>query len=114
MRAHAHAHDNADIPAKRRRRRAKRKLITRTTPPPPPPVPPAPPTNPDLHYEAGWTDRRVLQLERCFHKHATLIEAAQCAMANGCGCYVFAVEKYKERELNEAEDAIVNAYRFRK
>jgi hypothetical protein len=109
MRAHAPKHE--DFPA--RKRRSKRKLLTRT-PPPPPPAPPAPPTTPDLHYEAGWTDRSLRQLDRCFHKHSTLIEATQCAMAKRCGSYVFAVEKDKERELNEKEDKIVNGFRLKK
>jgi len=110
MRAHATKH--GEFPAKRRRQR---KLVTRTEPPPPPPAPPAPPANPDLHYEAGWTDRGVQQLDRCFHKRATLIEATQCAMANGgCGAYVFAVENGHGRQLTGAEDEIVNGHRFRK
>jgi hypothetical protein len=40
---------------------SKRKFITRNTSPAPP-APPAPPANPDLHHEAGWTDRGVLRL----------------------------------------------------
>jgi hypothetical protein len=108
MRAHAPKHE--DSPAKKRR--TKRKLLTRSAPPPPPPAP-VPPTNPDLHYQAGWTDRGVQQLDRCFHKHATLLEAAQCAMANGCGSYVFAVQKGYGRQLTDEEDDIVNGFRFR-
>jgi hypothetical protein len=111
MRAHARKHE--DIPAKKRR--SKRKLLTRTTPPPPPPpVPPAPapPGNPDIHYEAAWTDS--WQHRRCLHKHTNLIEAAQCAKPHGCGWYVFAVENGKGRELDEKEDEIVNGYRFRR
>jgi hypothetical protein len=105
MKAHAQSHE--DIPVNRRR--AKRKLIATTTPPPP-----APPANPDLHYEAAWTERGVLQLVRCFHKHESLIEAAQCAEPSGCGWYVFAVENGGERQLNDAEDGIVNGFRFRR
>ena len=111
----AHAQNHEDIHANRIR--AKRKLITRTMPPaPPPPVQPAaaPPGNPDLHFEAAWTERGVSHLDRCYHKHATLIEAAQCAMPSGCGWYVFAVENGHGRQLNDGEDEIVNSYRFRK
>ncbi len=111
MRAHAHDHD---IPGKRRR--VKRKLITRTTPPTPPltppPAPPSPPTNPNLHYEAPWTDS--WHHRHCEHKHRTLIEAAKCAAPYGCGWYVFAVENDLPRQLDDEEDEIVNAYRFRK
>jgi hypothetical protein len=106
----AHAHDNEDIPAKRRR--AKRKLITRTTPPTPPPAPPSPPTNPNVHYEAAWTDS--WQHRRCMHKHRTLIEAARCAMPHACGWYVFAVENDEGRQLSEEEDETVNRFRFRR
>ena len=111
----AHAPKRQDFPAKKKR--GKRKLVTRTAPPPPPPpVPPAPapPGNPDMHYEAAWTDRDVRQLDLCYHQHATLIEAAQCAMPRGCGWYVFAVERGRPRQLSDNEDAIVNGYRFRK
>jgi hypothetical protein len=80
----------------------------RTAPPPPPP---SPPTNPNIHYEAGWTDS--WSHRRCMHKHQTLIEAAQCAMPTGPGWYVFAVENDEGRELSEKEDEIVNGYRFR-
>src|SRR5215469_8251678 len=92
-------------PAKRRTR--KRALITRTTPPPPPP---SPPLRPDIHYEAGWTDS--WSHRRCEHQHQTLIEAARCGAKHGCGWYVFCVEKGIGHELREAEDEVVNRYRF--
>lgn len=93
------------------KRVSKRKFNRQRTAPPPPP-PPSPPSNPDLHYEAAWTVRDIRQLDRCYHKHATLIEAVKCAMPTGAGWYVFAVEKGKARELLDAEDEIVNGYRF--
>jgi hypothetical protein len=105
----AWARHPSDRPSKRRI--PKRQRITRTAPPPPP-APPAPPANPNTHYEAAWTERGVRQLVRCHHYHATLIEAAQCAMPNGAGWYVFAVEDDEPRELREAEEEIVNRYRF--
>jgi hypothetical protein len=48
------------------------------------------------------------------HRHLTLIEAAQCAEPHGCGWYVFAIENYQERVLNEQEDGVVNRFRFRR
>jgi hypothetical protein len=48
------------------------------------------------------------------HKHPTLIEAAKCGMPHGAGWYVFAVEGDMPRELTEAEDKVVNAFRFGK
>jgi hypothetical protein len=48
------------------------------------------------------------------HKHLTLIEAAKCGMPHGAGWYVFAVEGDMPRELTEAEDKVVNAFRFGK
>jgi hypothetical protein len=58
------------------------------------------------NYEAGWTHRR------CMHKHPTLIEAAKCAMPHGAGWYVFAVQGDMPRELTDAEDKVVNEFRF--
>jgi hypothetical protein len=46
------------------------------------------------------------------HKHKTLLEAAKCAMPTGAGWYVFAIEDDEPRELREAEEEIVNRYRF--
>lgn len=62
------------------------------------------------HYEAGWTDS--WQHRRCCHAHETLIDAARCGSAQGCGWYVFAVDVGTPRELTEAEDRIVNEFRF--
>lgn len=86
----------------------KRKLSRlRSTPPPPPP---GPPRNPDIHYEAGWTDS--WSHRRCLHKHRTLTEAAECAMPTGAGWYVFAVENGESRQLLDAEEKTVSRYRF--
>ena len=90
-----------------KRRIPKQKRIRRTTAPPPPP---SPPLNPNIHYEAGWTDS--WSHRRCLHKHRTLLEAVECAMPQGCGWYVFAVENDQPRELRDAEEKIVNSYRF--
>ena len=68
------------------------------------------PLNLDLHYEAAWTDS--WSHRRCRHQHQTLIEAAKCAMPNGAGWYVFAVNEGTPRQLTDAEDAIVNEFRF--
>jgi hypothetical protein len=46
-------------------------------------------------------------LVRCYHNHATLIEAAQCAMPTGCGWYVIAVERGEARQAS-AETAKKN------
>jgi hypothetical protein len=62
------------------------------------------------YYEAGWTES--WSHRRCLHKHQTLIEAARCAMPQGAGWYVFAVENGKPRELNETEESLVNKFRF--
>jgi hypothetical protein len=71
------------------------------------------------HYEAGWrayiadcwTDSFVHY--RCWHQHKTLIEAAKCALAQrATGWYCIAVELDSPRELTEAEDAEVKAFRF--
>jgi hypothetical protein len=64
------------------------------------------------HYEAGWTES--WSHRRCMHKHPTLIEAAECGMPHGAGWYVFAVEGEMPRQLTEAEDKVVNAFRFGK
>jgi hypothetical protein len=101
----AHARKRTDKPSKRRH--SKRDRVLRT--PPPPPSPPAPP-RPNVHYEAAWTDS--WSHRRCLHKHRTLLEAAECAMPNGAGWYVFAVENDEPRELRDEEDEIVNRYRF--
>jgi hypothetical protein len=98
----------SDRPAKKRI--PERKRSTRTAPPPPPAPPPSPPANPNIHYEAGWTDS--WSHRRCLHRHRTLLEAAECAMPTGAGWYVFAVEDGRARELREAEEKIVNHYRF--
>ncbi len=63
-----------------------------------------------LHFEAGWTES--WSHRRCLHKHQTLIEAAQCAMPHGAGWYVFAVEGNTPRQLTDAEDSVVNEFRF--
>lgn len=62
------------------------------------------------HYEAAWTDS--WSHRRCLHAHGTLIEAAKCAMPHGAGWYVFAVENGNPRELSDAEDKVMNEFRF--
>ena len=64
----------------------------------------------ETHYEAAWTDS--WSHHRCLHKHSAPIEAAKCAMPHGAGWYVFAVDVYGPRQLTDAEDAVVNAFRF--
>jgi len=64
------------------------------------------------HYEAAWTES--WSHRRCLHAHLTLIEAAKCAMPQGAGWYVFAVENGRPRELTDAEDKVVNEFRFGK
>lgn len=64
----------------------------------------------NAHYEAGWTDS--WSHRRCLHKHPTLIEAAKCAKPHGAGWYVFAVDRNTPRELTDAEDKVVNEFRF--
>lgn len=64
----------------------------------------------NLHYEAAWTES--WSHRRCFHEHQSLIDAAKCAMPQGAGWYVFAVECGSPRELNDAEEAAVNDFRF--
>ena len=66
--------------------------------------------NLNLHYEAAWTDSGSHR--RCCHRHQTLIEAARCAMPNGAGWYVFAVNGGMPRQLTDAEDEVVNEFRF--
>ena len=95
----------ANRPVKRVSKRQLRK--PRTAPPPPPP---GPPLNPDVHYEAGWTDS--WSHRRCLHLHRTLTEAAECAMPTGAGWYVLAVENGEPRQLRDAEEKLVNRYRF--
>ena len=70
------------------------------------------PLNPSIsiHFEAGWTDS--WSHPHCLHEHRTLREAAKCAMPHGAGWYVFAVENGEPRQLRNAEDEIVNHYRF--
>src|SRR5215472_2015162 len=102
------ARKRGDGPAKGRH--SKRRRLTRTTPPPPPPPSPPSPPRPDIHYEGAWSDSG--QHYRCFHKHEDLLEAAKCAAPQGCGWYVFAVEKGHARQLRDEEDEIVNGYRF--
>jgi hypothetical protein len=62
------------------------------------------------YYEAAWTES--WSHRRCLHKHPTLIEAAKCAMPHGAGWYVFAVDGNTPRELTDAEDKVVNEFRF--
>ena len=62
------------------------------------------------HYEAAWTES--WSHRRCLHEHSTLIEAAKCATPHGAGWYVFAVEGETPRELTDAEDEVVNKFRF--
>jgi hypothetical protein len=79
--------------------------------PPPPPTPPAPPL-PNIHYEAGWNDS--WSFRRCLHEHRTLLEAAKCGKPQGCGWYVFAVENGEPRQLHDAEEEIVDHFRYGK
>jgi len=63
------------------------------------------------HYEAAWTDS--FTHFRCWHEHASLIDAAKCAASQGtCGWYCFVVEFDAPRELTDDEDALVRAFRF--
>ena len=64
----------------------------------------------NLHYEAAWTDS--WSHRRCMHDHEDLIDAAECAMPHGCGWYVLAVETEGPRQLTDAEEQIVDAFRF--
>jgi hypothetical protein len=90
------------------KRVSKRQLSKLRTAPPPPPA--GPPLNPDIHYEAGWTDS--WSHRRCLHNHRTLIEAADCAKPTGAGWYVFAIENDEPRQLLDAEEKVLNRYRF--
>ena len=62
------------------------------------------------HYETGWTES--WSHRRCLHEHQSLLEAAKCGMPHGAGWYVFAVEGDTPRELTDAEDEVVNEFRF--
>lgn len=63
-----------------------------------------------LYYEAAWTESWRHRF--CYHTHETLIDAAKCAMPHGAGWYMLAVEGGRPRELTEAEDEVVNEFRF--
>lgn len=63
-----------------------------------------------LHYEAAWTESGINR--RCLHEHPTIPEAVACAMVQGAGWYVFAVENHLGRQLTETEEDIVNTLRF--
>jgi hypothetical protein len=63
-------------------------------------------------YEAAWTES--WSHRRCLHAHETLIDAAKCAMPRGAGWYVFAIESGSPRQLTDAEDKVVNEFRFGK
>jgi hypothetical protein len=60
------------------------------------------------HYEAAFTDSFCTR--RCCHPHQTLIKAAKCAMANGAGWYVVAVEYDTPLELTQAEEVLVKEF----
>jgi len=63
------------------------------------------------HYEGAWTDSFAHM--RCWHQHPTLLDAAKCASAQRIpGWYVFCVGSDSPRELNDAEDEQVRAFRF--
>jgi hypothetical protein len=62
------------------------------------------------HYEAAWTES--WSHRRCEHAHNSLIDAAKCAIPHGAGWYVFAVEYGLARQLREAEDLVVDRFRF--
>jgi hypothetical protein len=105
----------------RPRKFSKRKLSKSRTlepppppPPPPPALPPVPPALPllNVYYECGWSDS--WQFRRCMHIHPTIREAVQCGMQYRPYSYVFAVENSVPRQLNDAEDEIVNHFRFGK
>jgi hypothetical protein len=62
------------------------------------------------HYEAAWTDS--WSHRRCLHNHATLLDAVECAMPQGAGWYVFAVDCGTPRQLTDPEEKIVNNFRY--
>lgn len=63
------------------------------------------------HYEGAWTDS--FTHFRCWHAHASLLDAAKCAESQGLpGWYCFAVEFDSPRELTDGEDEQVRAFRF--
>ena len=62
------------------------------------------------HYEAAWNDSWHFRC--CLHEHQTLVEAAKCAMPQGAGWYVIAVENGGARELTDDEARIVAEFRF--
>jgi hypothetical protein len=64
----------------------------------------------DLYFEAAWIDSWCHR--RCFHRHSTLLEAAECAMPQGPAWYVFAVENGRPRQLTEGEEQITVEFRF--
>jgi hypothetical protein len=64
----------------------------------------------ETHYEAAWTESWTHH--RCLHEHPTLIEAAKCAVPHGAVWYVVAVDEYGPRQLTDAEDEVVNEFRF--
>ena len=64
----------------------------------------------NTHYEAAWTESWTHR--RCEHPHETLLDAARCAQPHGAGWYVFAVEYGSPRQLTEAEDQLVDQFRF--
>ena len=62
------------------------------------------------HYEAAWTES--WSHRRCEHAHQNLTDAAKCAMPQGAGWYVFAVEYGSPRQLTDQEEDVVNKFRF--
>ncbi len=60
--------------------------------------------------EAGWTES--WSHLRCLHKHYAPLAAATWAMQQGVGWYVFAAENGNPCQLDEAEENIVNNFRF--
>ena len=62
------------------------------------------------HYEAAWTESFVHF--RCWHAHPTLLDAAKCALGQrAADWYCFAVEFEAPRELTDAEDVEIRAFR---
>ena len=66
--------------------------------------------NGPCYYEAAWTDS--WQHRRCFHHHATLLDAAWCGMPHGATWYCFAIEDDGPRQLNKEEEDLLTAFRF--